>query len=67
VFNLTHTNEVIGAYVSAGAKIRLYSFLDPMQENAIYSNTDSVIFFQPSAEPWPITNGDKLEDMQSEL
>jgi len=29
--------------------------------------TDSVIFIQPSGEPWPIATGDKLGDMQSEL
>jgi len=26
--NLRHTNEVIGAYVTAGAKIHLYRYLD---------------------------------------
>ena len=36
VANLPHTNEVIGAYVTAGARIHLYSFLDRLQENAIY-------------------------------
>jgi len=64
---LPHTNEVIGAYVTAGARIHLYSFLDRLQENAIYCDTDSVIFIQPSGEPWPIAKGDKLGDMQSEL
>jgi len=65
--NLTHTNEVIGAYVTAGARIHLYSFHDRLQEKAIYCDTDSVIFIQPSGEPWPIATGDKLGDMQSEL
>ena len=59
--NLPHTNEVIGAYVTAGARIHLYNFLDWLQENAIYCDTDSVIFIQP------IATGDKLRDMQSEL
>jgi len=65
--NLTHTNEVIGANVTAGARIHLYGFLDRLQEKAIYCDTDSVIFIQPSAEPWPIATGDKLGDMRSEL
>ena len=64
---LPHTNEVIGAYVTAGARILLYSFLDRLQENAIYCDTDSFIFIQPSGEPWPIATGDKLGDMQTEL
>jgi len=42
-----HTNEVIGAYVTAGARIHLYGFLDKLQETAIYCDRDSVIFLQP--------------------
>ena len=44
---LHHTNEVIGTYVTAGARIHPYSFLDRLQENAIYCETDSVMFIQP--------------------
>ena len=65
--NLPHSNEVIGAYVTAGARIYLYSFLDRLQENAIYCDTDSVIFIQQNGESWPIATGNKLGDMQSEL
>jgi hypothetical protein len=64
---LSHTIEVIGAYVTAGAIIHLYSFLDRLQENAIYCDTDSVIFIHPSGESWTIATGDKLGDMESEL
>ena len=65
--NEPHTNEVIGAYVTAGARIYLYSFLDRLQENAIYCDTDYVIYIQPSVEPWAIATGEKLGDMQTEL
>jgi len=65
--NLPHTNQVVGAYVTAGEGIHLYNFLDRLQENAIYCDTDSFIFIQPSVEPWPIVTGDKLGDLQSEL
>jgi len=61
---LPHTNEIIKAYVTAGASIHLYSLLDRLQENAIYCDTDSVIFIHQSGEPWPIATGDKLGDMQ---
>ena len=64
---LTHTNEVIGVYVTAIARFHLHIVLDRLQENAIYWDTDSVIFIQPSGESWPIATGDKLGDMQSEL
>jgi len=57
---LPHTNEVMGPYVSAGARIHLYSFLDRLQEKAIYCDTDSVIFIQLSDESWPIATEYKL-------
>jgi len=47
---LRHTNEVIGAYVTAGARIHLYGFLDKLQEKAICTVTDSVIFIQSGQE-----------------
>jgi hypothetical protein len=65
--NLKHTNEVLGAYVTAGARLRLYHFLDRLQENAIYCDTDSIIFIQKKCEPPMIECGDSLGDMQSEL
>ena len=64
---LRHTNEVIGAYVTAGARIHRYGFLYRLQENAKNCDTDSVIFIPPSDEPWPIVTGDKLVDIHSEL
>jgi len=65
--NLRHSNEVIGAYVTAGARIHLYRYLDRLRENATYCNTDSVIYVQPRDEPALFERGDKLGDMTSEL
>ena len=42
--NLRHTNEVIGAYVTAGAGIHLYGYLEMLQKRALYCDTDSVIY-----------------------
>ena len=56
-----HNNKVSGAYVTGGARIHLYVFLDRLQENAIYCNKDSVIFIQTSAEPCSIAKGDNFE------
>jgi len=66
---IRHTNEVIGAYVTAGARIYLYGFLDKLQEKAIFCDTDSVIFIQPGQEckPTLIKTGDNLGQMQFEL
>jgi len=52
--SLRHTNEVIGAYVTAGARIHLYGFLDKPQD----TDTDSVIFIQPKNVPALIETGD---------
>ena len=65
--NLRHTNEVIGTYITTGARIHLYRHLDSLRENAIYCDTDSLIYFQPRDEPALIETRDKLGDMTSEL
>ena len=65
--NLRHTNEVIGAYVTAGARMHLYRYLDRLGERAIYCDTDSVIYIQSKDEPNLVETGDKLGDMTSEL
>ena len=43
--NFRHTNEVVGAYVIAGARIYLYHHLHRLQEKAIYFFTDSYYIF----------------------
>jgi len=65
--SLRHTNEVIGAYVTAGARIHLYSYLNRLQDKAIYCDTDSVIYIQPIGEPKLVETGDNLGQMTSEL
>jgi len=65
--NLPHTNEVIGAYITAGARIHRYRYLDRLGENAKYCATDSVIYILPWGEPQLIQTVDKLGNMTSEL
>jgi len=65
--NLRHTNEVIGAYVTADARIHLYSYLDRLGERALYCDTDSVLFVQPIDEPALVETGDNLGSMTSEM
>ena len=65
--SLPHTNEVIGSFVTAGARIHLYSYLDKLQEKAIYTDTDSVLYIQNDDEPPLIECGDKLVSMTNEL
>ena len=65
--SLRHTNEVIDAYVTAGARIHLYWHLDRLQEKTLYCNTDSVIFIQPKDRLQLVETGDNLSDMTSDL
>jgi len=64
---LPHTNEVIGAYVTAGALIHLYSYLDRLQDKAIYCDTDSVLYIQPATGPALVETWDTWGEMTSEL
>jgi len=61
--SLRHTNEVIGAYVTAGARTNLYRHLVRLKEKGIYCDTVSVIFIQPRDEPRLDETGDNLGDM----
>jgi len=66
--SLRHTNEVIGAYVTARARIHLYRYLDRLRENANYCDKYSVIYIQPKGDRPPlIETGDNFGDMTSEL
>jgi len=51
--SLRHTNEEIVAYVFAVARNHLYDYLDRLRENAIYCDTDSVIYTQTNGEEPP--------------
>ena len=65
--NLRHTNDFVGAYVTAGARIHLYGYLDSLQKRALYCDNDSVIYIQPTAEIPLVQTGDFLGAMTSEL
>ena len=61
------TNEVIGFYVTTGARLKLYSYLDVLKERAMYCDTGSVIYVQKCGQPPAVSCGDKLGDMTNEL
>jgi len=58
--SLRHINQVIGAYVTAGSRIHLYSYLDKLQNKAIYCDTGSVLYIQPADGPALVETGDDL-------
>jgi nucleoside-triphosphatase THEP1 len=53
--------------VTAGALLRLYGYLDRLQERALYCDTDSVLYVQITDEEPLITCADNLSDRVSEL
>jgi hypothetical protein len=63
--SLRHTNEVIGAFVTAGARIHLFSYLGRLQDKAIYCDTDIVLYIQPNEGPALFETGDNLGEMTS--
>jgi hypothetical protein len=65
--SLRHTNEVLGAYVMSSARVHLYSYLDRLQEKALYCDTDSVFYIQREDETMLIHCGDRLGDKTDEL
>jgi len=58
---LNHTNDVIACYVTACARMHLYTYLDRLQEKSLYSDSDSVVYVQSRGEPRLV------ETMTSEL
>lgn len=64
----THTSNVlIGAVTCAYARIRLYSYLERIQDKIIYVDTDSAFFIDCDDDPCDIPVGKFLGDMTDEL
>ena len=59
--------EAIDSFVTAGARMHLYGYLDKLKKHALYCDTDSVIFVQPRDEAALVQTGDCLGAMTSEL
>ena len=64
---MRHTNDVIGSYVTAGARLHLYGYLDKLKERALYTDTDSAVFIQPRDSAALVEIGDCLGAMTCEL
>ena len=47
--------------------MKLYTFLDTLQTRALYVDTESVLYIQPSDDSPLVPTGDRLDDMTSEL
>ena len=64
--SLGNTNVVIAAYTTAQARLKLYSYLDKLQDRVLYYDTDSVIYIDREGAP-QVQTGNFLGDMTDEL
>ena len=60
------TNIFVAAFTTCWARLKLYSYLDQLQEQVLYYDTDSVIYRWREGQP-SIPLGDYLGDMTDEL
>ena len=60
------TNVIIAAFTTAHARLKLYSYLEKLQTQVLYFDTDSVIFKHTDSMYCPLF-GDYLGDLTSEL
>ena len=61
-----NSNIFIGTFTTAWARLRLYDILDLVGENAIYYDTDSLVYLEKSDGP-QLLLGDYLGDLTDEL
>ena len=58
-------NVVLGVYTTTFARLQLYELLDSVGENAIYGDTDSLVYYDTKEVKLP--TGDYLGDLTDEL
>lgn len=62
----TFTSVAVASYVTAQARLYLYTFMELLQDRLIYCDTDSVFFFQGTNDT-ELETGDFLGQMTNEL
>lgn len=63
---LPTVNVCIAAYTTAQARLKLYSYLEKLNDRALYYDTDSVIFVSREGE-WEPPTGEFVGDLTDEL
>jgi len=66
---MQNTNPVIAAYTTAIARLKLYTYIEQLQDRVLYFDTDSVIYLTNLRDPSHkmIPTGWSLGDMTNEL
>lgn len=59
-------NVVIAVYLTALARLKLYSYLEKLGHRAIYFDTDSIIFISRPGE-YDVSTGEFIGDLTDEL
>jgi G:T-mismatch repair DNA endonuclease (very short patch repair protein) len=59
-------NVVAAAFITAGARIRLYSYLDKDPQSTLYMDTDSILYYQ-STDKARLPTGSYLGDLECEI
>ncbi|XP_030762206.1 uncharacterized protein LOC115887022 [Sitophilus oryzae] len=67
ILPVNNTDCVQAAYTTAQARLKLYSYLEKVGDNAIYTDTDSVIYLSKAGQEEDIPLGNFLGEMTDEL
>ena len=67
-FSRSPSNSVIGAYITAQGRLKLYEHLEKLDERVLYYDTDSIIYVcNEGVEEYNPPTGDLLGDLRDEL
>lgn len=66
---MQNTNPVIAAYTTAIARLKLYSYIETLQERVLYFDTDSIVYLTDLTNPTQhlVPTGWSLGEMTNEL
>ena len=62
------TNTIIASFMTALARLKLYSILDQLQDKVLYHDTNSMVFVtDPSHKSFDLKTGDFLGEVTTEM
>jgi len=64
---LPNTNVVLAAYVTAQARLKLYSYIEKLDNRVLYFDTDSLIYLSSKTDVYNVPIGSSLGEMTNEL
>jgi hypothetical protein len=67
VENLGNVNPVLAAFVTAQARLKLYSYIEQLQDRVLYFDTDSILYLSSEGDNYDVPTGNFLGEMTDEL